>query len=178
MIVMYLEEALKNNEKFVRENEAIKFSHYPKKKLAIFTCMDTRLTNFLEPALGIGRGDAKIIRNAGNTIVDEDAIRSIAAAIFSLKAEEVMVIGHTECGMANSDIEALKKSMLDKGISIEEIEKVDLEKWIGCFGDEEENVIDSVEKIKNHPLIPDSIPVHGLILDIVSGKLKVLVNDN
>lgn len=58
-------------------------SHLPQKKLCIVTCMDTRLTNFLEPALGIGRGDAKIIRNAGNTIVGEDVIRSVAAAVYS-----------------------------------------------------------------------------------------------
>ena len=88
-----LDEILENNKKFVEEFEGEKLSHHPQKKLAILTCMDCRLTGFLEPALGIGRGDAKIIKNAGNNIVDEDAIRSIAAAIFNLGAEEVMVIG-------------------------------------------------------------------------------------
>ena len=95
-----LDEILAHNKEFVKDYEGEKLSHHPQKKLAILTCMDCRLTGFLEPALGIGRGDAKIIKNAGNTIVGEDAIRSIAAAIFSLGAEEVIVVGHTYCCMA------------------------------------------------------------------------------
>ena len=58
----------------------------------------------------------------------------------------------------------------------EEIDKVDLSSWIGSIPDEEENVIQTVEKIKNNPLISDEIIVHGLIIDIVTGELKVLVN--
>ena len=76
--------------------------------------MDTRLTCFLPEALGIGRGDVKLIRNAGNTIVGEDAIRSIAAAIYSLGCEEVMVIGHTDCGMAGADANKVKAKMMLK----------------------------------------------------------------
>ena len=110
------------------------------------------------------------------TIVGEDAIRSIAAAIFSLGAEEVLVIGHTECGMAGSDPDKLRNAMIERGIPQEEIDKIDLKSWIGGFEDEEENVIDTVEKIRNHPLIPD-VPIHGLMMDIVTGKLDVVVDD-
>ena len=165
--MMILNEILENNKKFVDEFEGEELSHHPQKKLAILTCMDCRLTGFLEPALGIGRGDAKIIKNAGNTIVGEDAIRSIAAAIFSLGAEEVLVIGHTD---------KLRNAMIERGIPQEEIDKVDLKSWIGGFEDEEKNVIDTVEKIRNHPLIPD-VPIHGLMMDIVTGKLDVVVDD-
>lgn len=172
---MMLDEILAHNKEFVKDYEGEELSHHPQKKLAILTCMDCRLTGFLEPALGIGRGDAKIIRNAGNTIVGEDAIRSIAAAIFSLGAEEVMVVGHTECGMAGSNPEVLKQKMVDCGISESEIEKVDLKAWSGVFDDEEENVVKTVETIKNHPLIPD-VPIHGLMLDIVSGEVEVVVD--
>lgn len=172
-----LDEILENNKKFVDGFEGVKMSHLPQKKLAILTCMDCRLTGFLEPALGIGRGDAKIIKNAGNNAVDEDAIRSIAAAIFNLGAEEVMVIGHTDCGMAGSDAGKLEKTMLERGISQEEIDKVDLASWIGGFADEEENVLANVDKIKNHPLIPNDVPIHGLIIDIVTGELSVLSDD-
>ena len=174
--MMILNEILENNKKFVDEFDGEELSHHPQKKLAMLTCMDCRLTGFLEPALGIGRGDAKIIKNAGNTIVGEDAIRSIAAAIFSLGAEEVLVIGHTECGMAGSDPDKLRNAMIERGIPQEEIDKVDLKSWIGGFEDEEENVIDTVEKIRNHPLIPD-VPIHGLMMDIVTGKLDVVVDD-
>ena len=103
-----LDEVMKNNANFVEEFEPKKMSHMPQKKLAIVTCMDTRLTGFLEPAMGIGRGDAKIIKNAGNAAVDRDVIRSVAAAIYALGAEEVMVVGHYDCGMANVDPEKLE----------------------------------------------------------------------
>lgn len=67
--------------------------------------------------------------------------------------------------------------MIEKGVAEEEIDKVDLSSWIGSIPDErEENVIQTVEKIKNNPLISDEIIVHGLIIDIVTGELKVLVN--
>ncbi len=174
--MMILNEILENNKKFVDEFEGEALSHHPQKKLAILTCMDCRLTGFLEPALGIGRGDAKIIKNAGNTIAGEDAIRSIAAAIFSLGAKEVLVIGHSECGMAGTDVEKLRNAMLEGGISKEEIDKVDLKSWIGGFDNEKENVKDTVEKIRNHPLIPD-VPIHGLMMDIVTGELTVVVDD-
>ena len=170
-----LNEILENNKEFVENFEGEEMPHHAQKKLAILTCMDCRLIDFFEPALGLERGDAKIIRNAGNTIVGEDAIRSIAAAIYNLGAEEVMVVGHTECGMAGADADALKEKMIARGIAEEDISKYDLAKWIGGFDDEESNVVDVVDKIKNHPLIPD-VPVHGLIIDIVSGELKVLVD--
>ncbi|MBP5700471.1 MAG: carbonic anhydrase, partial [Methanobrevibacter sp.] len=102
-----------------------------------------------------------------------DAIRSIGAALYNLGAEEVLVVGHTECGMAGADADALKEKMLARGIKEEDIAKYDLAEWIGGFESEEANVLDVVEKIKNHPLIPD-VPVHGLIIDIVTGELKVL----
>ena len=62
-----------------------------------------------------------------------------------------MVIGHTECGMAGSDPDKLRNAMIERGIPQEEIDKVDLKSWIGGFEDEEKNVIDTVEKIRNHP---------------------------
>jgi carbonic anhydrase len=78
--------------------------------------------------------------------------------------------------MAGADADALKEKMLARGIKEEDIAKYDLAEWIGGFSDEEENVLNVVEKIKNHPLIPE-VPVHGLIIDIVTGELKVLKED-
>ena len=159
-----LDGILEDNKKFVENFEGEEMSHHAQKKLAILTCMDCRLIDFFEPALGLKRGDAKIVRNAGNSIVGEDAIRSIGAALYNLGAEEVLVVGHTECGMAGADADALKEKMLARGIKEEDIAKY------------EANVLDVVDKIKNHPLIPD-VPVHGLIIDIVTGELKVLKED-
>lgn len=171
-----LDEILAYNEDFVKNYQGEKLSHHPQKKLAILTCMDCRLTGFLESALGIERGDAIIIKNVCNTIVGEDAIRSIAAAVFSLGAEEVIVVGHTDCGMAGSNPNILKQKMIEGGIEEAEIDNIDLNEWSGVFDDEKENVIETVKIIKNHPLIPD-IPIHGIMLDIVSGEIEVVMDD-
>lgn len=174
---MLLNEVLESNKEFVEEFDGVKMSHLPQKKLAIVACMDTRLTDgFLEQAMGIGRGDAKIIKNAGNNVLDRDVVRSVAAAIFALGAEEVMLVGHQDCGMAGADSEKLKAAMIDKGISPDEIARIDIADWIGAIESEESNVINGVEKIKNSPLIPDNIPIHGLIMDPITGKVDVLVN--
>ncbi|HEY0196415.1 MAG TPA: carbonic anhydrase [Methanobacterium sp.] len=174
---MMLDDVLKANKSFVKEFEPKKLSHIPQKKLAIVTCMDTRLTGFLEPAMGIKRGDAKIIKNAGNAAVDRDVIRSVAAAIYALGADEVMVVGHYDCGMANVDPEKLIAAMKERGVDEETLDQVDLKEWIGAIDSEEGNVLQVVKKIKESPFIPDDVPVHGLIIDLYDGKLKVLVKD-
>ena len=102
-----LDGILEDNKKFVENFEGEEMSHHAQKKLAILTCMDCRLIDFFEPALGLKRGDAKIVRNAGNSIVGEDAIRSIGAALYNLGAEEVLVVGHTECGTWQNGLEDL-----------------------------------------------------------------------
>ncbi len=175
---MMLNEVLEANEEFVKEFKPKKMSHIPQKKLAIVTCMDTRLTGFLEPAMGIERGDAKIIKNAGNTTVDRDVIRSVAAAIYALGAEEVMVVGHYECGMANVDPEKLVDNMKSRGIDENTLSEVDIKEWIGAIDGEEENVLEVVKKIKESPFIPEDVPVHGLIIDLYDGKIKVLHEDS
>ena len=170
-----LDDVLKDNREFVENFQGIEMSHHAAKNLVILSCMDCRLIEFLEPALGLDRGDAKIVRNAGNSISGEDAIRSIGAALYNLDANEVLVVGHTDCGMASADADELKEKMIARGIKEEDIAKYDLAEWIGGFDDEEENVRNVVEKIKSHPLIPE-VPVHGAIIDIVTGELKVLVD--
>jgi len=87
------------------------------------------------------------------------------------------VVGHYECGMANVDPEKLISAMKARGISEEIISGVDLKEWIGAIEGEEENVLNAVREIKESPFIPDDVPVHGLIIDLYDGKLKVLVED-
>ncbi|MEA4957807.1 Beta-carbonic anhydrase 1 [bioreactor metagenome] len=174
---MLLNEILEYNKEFAEEFEGIKISHIPQKKLVIVTCMDTRLTDgFLEKAMGISRGDAKIIKNAGNNVLGRDVIRSVAAAIFALGAEEIMVVGHYDCGMSNVNGEKLKSNMLERDIPSEEIAKVNIEDWIGSIESEESNVIDGVNKIRNSPLIPKDVPIHGIIMDPINGKVDLLIN--
>jgi len=178
---MILQEILLANRFFVREYApklAGKLHHVPRKQVAVFTCMDTRLVEFLEPALGIRRGDAKVIKNAGNRIRPgcEDVIRSLAAAVYLLEVQELLVIGHQDCGMSRVTRDVLIRRMLDYGIPPEEIARVNPVEWLGGFGDTEENVRESVAAIRNHPLIPAAIPVHGLLFDPDTGEIKVIVN--
>jgi carbonic anhydrase len=92
-----LNSILAANRNFVRPGAFPPLPKNPKKQFAIFTCMDTRLVDFLEPAMGIKRGDAKVIKNAGNTLVDPlhgGVIRSLVAAIFMLGVEPADVPVH------------------------------------------------------------------------------------
>lgn len=171
---MIIDEVLKKNKEFLQGYQEEVVNVRPRKKLVIVTCMDTRLVGFLEPAMGLGRGDAKIIKNAGNRIT-QDTLRSLVVAIYSLGAEEIIVVGHTNCGMANVNFEKLKETMKLRGINREVIESLKLEEWIGAIEDEEKNVIEGVKTIKSFEAIPKDVPVHGLIIDVNSGKLKVLV---
>lgn len=153
-------------------------SKFPNRHLAIFTCMDTRLVDFLEPAMGIKRGEVKIIKNAGNTITDPFAstIRSLLVAIFELEVKEVMVIGHLDCGMSHSNAEELTKKMLMRGISADAIKMVEeeLKVWLDHFYDPGENVKTTVYKIRSNPLIPKDVPVHGLIFNPDNGVIEIV----
>lgn len=172
---------LQANRKFVHPGAFPPLPKNPKKQFAIFTCMDTRLVDFLEPAMGIRRGDAKVIKNAGNTLIDPlhgGVIRSLVAAIFMLGVDEIFVIGHEDCGMATVDPEKIKLAMIARGIAAESIDSLvpDLAQWIGAFGCPHENVADVVGKIRANPLIPRDVPVHGLIFCPNDGRLDVIVN--
>jgi carbonic anhydrase len=176
-----LDSILAVNRTFVRPGAFPPLPKNPKKQFAIFTCMDTRLVDFLEPAMGIKRGDAKIIKNAGNILVDPlhgGVIRSLVAAIFMLGVEEVFVICHEDCGMSNVDPEQLKLDMIARGISLLSIETLvpDLAQWLGAFACPEENVSEVVGKIRANPLIPVDVPIHGLIFCPNDGRLEVVVD--
>lgn len=176
-----LDSILNANRSFVHPGAFSPLPKNPKKQFAIFTCMDTRLVDFLEPAMGIKRGDAKIIKNAGNTLVDPlhgGVIRSLVAAIFMLGVEEVFVIGHEDCGMAGIDPEKLKNDMVARGIPPEAIEShvPDLAQWLGAFSCPAENVVEVAGKIRANPLIPADVPIHGLIFCPNDGHLEVMVN--
>ena len=140
----------------------------PKKKLAIITCMDSRLVNYLYEKLGIDRGDAKVIKNAGNIITD-DVLRSLVVAIYLLDVNKIIIVGHTDCGMKSVDVENIKNKMLERGAN--PYFTPNLEQWLGKINSEEENIIKGVELIKNHPAIPKDVEVRGYILDIDTGNL-------
>lgn len=172
-----LEEILQHNARFVAERER-PLSKSPAKRIALFTCMDTRLVEFLEQAMGLRRGDAKVIKNAGNTIIDPSGgvIRSLVVAIFALGCEEIYIIGHRDCGMAQINEDLLEQRMIERGIAPEAIAALQpgLREWLGAFHDPYGNVRRVVDLVRQNPLIPKDVPVHGLMFDPHSGCLELL----
>ncbi|NBS55139.1 carbonic anhydrase [bacterium] len=156
----------------------------PGRRFAVLTCMDARL----DPAkyAGLAEGDAHVIRNAGGRASD-DAIRSLVISYKLLGTKEFFVVHHTDCGMVlfNSQImgDLLEKSLetavhdgkgwkdVGKGPGSKEGKKVD---WL-TFTDDETAVVEDVKRIRNHPLVPKSIPVYGYLYDVKTGKLKEIV---
>jgi len=152
----------------------------PARRFAILTCMDARL----DPAqfLGLAEGDAHVIRNAGGRASD-DAIRSLVISYKLLGTNEFFVIHHTECGMlyfTNDVMRGLLASSLEtaqltaqgfkdvgQGPGSREGEYIE---WL-TFSDQKQAVLDDVARIKKHPLVPKTIPVHAFLFDVKTGKL-------
>ena len=173
-----IDDILKYNRQFVSEKAYEPFitDKYPAKKLAILTCMDTRLTVLLQEALGLRNGDAKIIKNAGGIIPTETdtAIRSLLVAIYELGVNEVMVIHHSTCGACHMSYEEFRPHMLERGIpeeTLREWEGRGIGPWLEGFHDTEASVLRTVEAIVNHPLVPKDVTVRGFIIDSVTGEL-------
>lgn len=174
------------NKEFVKNEKYKEFvtDKYPDKKLAILSCMDTRLTTLLPAALGLKNGDAKIIKNAGGVILHPfgSIVRSLIVAIFELGVTEIMVIGHTDCGVQHLDSEEIISQMHERGISRETIDtlkfcEVDFDKWLSGFDTVESSVAETVHILKSHPLIPKDITINGYVMDSTTGELS-LIEDN
>ncbi|MDR0319807.1 MAG: carbonic anhydrase [Rickettsiales bacterium] len=167
-----IEKILEHNGKFVAEKQYEKFAStkYPAQKLAILTCMDARLTELLPAALGLKNGDAKIIKTAGAIISHPygSVMRSLIVAVFALGVEEVLVVGHHDCGMQNFDAE---KYMPKRALNEARESGVDVDKWLQGFASAEESVRRSVDMIRNHPFMPGDISVRGFVMDPTTGKL-------
>src|SRR5215471_3572182 len=149
-----LDKILENNKRLLESTTVPHIGHAPRKHTAIVTCMDCRLVNMFEQALGLERGDVLELRTAGATISKperadggSDLIRSLAGGIYLLGVREVAVIGHTQCGLAHANPTALTASMQALGVDpqtlIEEERLGDVEglmNWLGAFADVHINV--------------------------------------
>jgi carbonic anhydrase len=119
----------------------------------------------VEPMLGLKKGDAHIIRNAGG-IVTEDVIRSLVISHYMLSAQEFMVINHTQCGLMTFTDEDLR-ARVEEATGTASVTPSSFH----TFSDLEDNVRHQVQKVKSHPWIPDRIPVRGFIYDVRTGLL-------
>lgn len=148
---------------------------FPDKKLAILSCMDTRLSVLLQEALGLKNGDAKVIKNAGAVIPTpwDSAMRSLIVAVYELGVNEIMVVAHTTCGACHMSFHHFEEEMHKRGIPASELRRtdVDLNDWLEGFHDTEKSVRATVATIVNHPLIPSDVVVRGFIIDSVNGEL-------
>ncbi len=177
---MIIEEILKFNREFVEKKRYEKFltSKYPDKKLAILSCMDTRLTELLPAALGLRNGDAKLIKNAGGLVISpfDSAMRSLLVAIYELGVQEIMVIAHSNCGACHMNGAQMKQLMVERGIRQDVIDTIglcgiDLDHWLEGFHDTEDSVRNTVNTIRHHPLVPHDVNLHGYIIDSQTGEL-------
>lgn len=178
-----IDEILSYNSRFVADKEYEKYltSKYPDKKIAIVTCMDTRLIELLPAALGLRNGDVKIIKNAGGVITNpfDSTMRSLLVAVYELGVEEIMVIGHTGCGVQGMNAEEMLHLMKERGIPESNISLmrhcgIDLDSWLHGFDEVNEAVTETVDLIRNHPLMARDVRVAGYVIDSVTGRLLPL----
>ena len=174
-------EVLESNRKYAASfGDKGKLGLPPARRFAILTCMDARL----DPAkcAGLAEGDAHVIRNAGGRASD-DAIRSLVISYKLLGTQEFFVIHHTNCGMeffTDEVMRGLLASSLEtaqltpngfrdigKGPGSRAGEYIE---WL-TISDPKQAVLDDVARIRNHPLVPKSIPINGFIYDVHSGEL-------
>jgi carbonic anhydrase len=180
-----LNEILTYNEQFVSAEKYKEFetTKFPNKRMVILTCMDTRLLELLPKAINVSNGDVKTIKNAGALIMHPfgSIMRSILVAVYELQAQEVLIIGHYDCGMSGMKADSVIEKMKAKGISEETLQTlsysgINVSEWLHGFTSVNESVAHSVEVVTKHPLMPKDIPVHGLVIDPKTGKLDLVVN--
>jgi carbonic anhydrase len=156
------DELVANNESYSSQFDKGSLPLPPAKKVAVLACMDARL----DPArvLGLEEGDAHVIRNAGGVVTD-DEIRSLAISQRLLGTEEIVLIHHTDCGMLTFSDDDFKRSIQDEtGIKPE---------WAAeAFGDLDEDVRQSIARIKASPFIPHKDDIRGFVYEVETGRLR------
>jgi carbonic anhydrase len=166
-VAIQLHDLLAENARYANEFGEGALAMSPAQHLAIVTCMDARL----EPLafLGLRLGDAHVIRNAGGR-VSEDALRSLVISERLLRTDAILVIHHTDCGMLTFTDEQLRNRVRDE--LGHKAHAVAAEMRFLSFGDLAASVRDDLATIAASPLIPQEIPVYGLIYDVRTGRLQ------
>ena len=156
------DELLGNAQRYADEFDKGELPLPPAKRVAVLACMDARLNPYA--LLGLSEGDAHVIRNAGGVVTD-DEIRSLAISQRLLGTEEVILIHHTDCGMLTfSDDDFRRQIQQETGIK---------PPWPAeAFDDLEEDVRQSIARIKASPFIPRKDRVRGFIYDVKTGRLE------
>jgi carbonic anhydrase len=151
---------LSENRRYVDAFDRSALTAAPLSRIAVIACMDARLD--VEEALGLRTGDAHIIRNAGGLATD-DAIRSLVVSQELLGTREVLVIGHTKCGLEGADDDAIRDDLASRTGRR-------LDMALGAFADVESSIRAQVDRLRAHPWIRP-VPIHGLLFDVATGRL-------
>jgi carbonic anhydrase len=133
----------------------------PARRFAVVTCMDARIDP--AKALGLDEGDAHVIRNAGGLVTD-DALRSLTISHWELGTEEVFVIAHTRCGLLTLENDELRGKIGDAASGVDFLP----------FRDLDGSVRESVRRVRESPLLPDSFVATGMVYDVESGRLRLV----
>jgi carbonic anhydrase len=157
-----IDELLENNRGFAASLQAAHLDVKPRRRLAIVTCMDSRLDVFA--ALGLQHGEAHVLRNAGGVITD-DVIRSLAVSQRRLGTREVMLIHHTDCGM---------QTLTDDGFRAELQQATGIAPSfaIESFTDVDADVRQSILRVRHSPFVPHRDAVRGFVYDVDTHALR------
>ena len=162
-----IDEVLEANEIYSRTHELRALTPRPARKLAVLTCMDTRLSI---RTLGLKTGDAHIIRNAGG-IVTDDSLRSLVISHHLLGTEEIMVINHTDCGLMHTSEQDLRIRIQNRTGTAAVAPA-----FFYAFQNIEENVQHQLQKLRTHPWIPREVTIRGFVYDVSTGRLREITN--
>jgi carbonic anhydrase len=156
------DELVRNNEAYAAEFDKGELSSPPAKAVAIVTCMDARID--AHRIMGLGEGDAHVIRNAGGVVTD-DVIRSLTISQRKLGTQEVMLVMHTKCGMNGlSDAEFADELESDAG---------ERPSWPARgFSDLEQALRDGVAKLRANPFLAHTTAIRGFVYDVETGNLR------
>jgi carbonic anhydrase len=158
-----IDEVLAANKIYAHTHELRELTPRPQRKLAVLTCMDTRLSI---RTLGLKTGDAHIIRNAGG-IVTDDALRSLLVSHYLLGTEAFMVINHTDCGLMKTSEADMRARIQDRsGMA------VIAPSHFYCFQDLDRNVGEQLQRLRTHPWVPASVNIRGFVYDVTTGLLR------
>jgi carbonic anhydrase len=156
------DELLKNNERYAASFDKGHLPLPPARHVAVVACMDARLD--VHELLGLAEGDAHVIRNAGGGVTD-DAIRSLVISQRLLGTREIVLIHHTDCGMLTFTDEQLRKQIqADTGIRPAFAAE--------AFTDLDEDVRQSIARIKASPFVPHKDAIRGFVYDVKTGRLR------
>lgn len=165
-VMKEIHELLNNNREYSKNFALSSLSSAPKRRLIVITCMDCRIN--INNALGLEDGDANIIRNAG-AIITEDVLRSLVISHHSFDTKDVLIIGHTNCGLSYVNQNEFTQKIVEKTGS-------ELDNPIDFLGfkDLEKTILEQVRIVENHPWLKGRLNILGTVYDTETGKLKTL----